>query len=414
MTQLRPRLRLLYLSNARLPSVMAHGLQIVQNCEAFAENGADVTLWHPRHIVPEAERHLNPDLWEYYGVERNFHVRRLLCLDLVWLIKRDTVLRRVLFYLQFGTYSLIVMIAVLFTHRDIYYSRDPLTLLLVGLVKPHQKLIYEAHRLNQPGMGIWLQRQVLRRCALTVAITPPLRDKLEQLQANSPVKSQVIVAHDGIRRARFERLPVLADARHTIGWLSEAFIVGYVGRLKTLGMDKGLDTLIQALALIPEHKIALAIVGGPEDMVAGYRDLWLTLGLPETQFLYAGQVDSGRVPLYLSAMDVCAMPHPWTEQFAYYTSPIKLFEYMASGRALVASDLPAYADVVMDDETALLVPPGNAQALADALWRLCQDAGLRSRLAQAARERVMMDYTWEARTHSILQCFQDQWLNEAV
>jgi glycosyltransferase involved in cell wall biosynthesis len=68
----------------------------------------------------------------------------------------------------------------------------------------------------------------------------------------------------------------------------------------------------------------------------------------------------------------------------------------------------------MDDETALLVPPGNAQALADALWRLCQDAGLRSRLAQAARERVMMDYTWEARTHSILQCFQDQWLNEAV
>jgi glycosyltransferase involved in cell wall biosynthesis len=137
-------------------------------------------------------------------------------------------------------------------------------------------------------------------------------------------------------------------------------------------------------------------------MAETLRQHWISLGLDESRFLCAGHVPPERVPVYLSAFDVCAMPHPWTEHFAYHTSPIKLFEYMASRRAIVASDLPGWADVVQDGESALLLPPGDADVLAVAIKRLHDDPALRERLAANAYTRVMTDYTWDARARAIL------------
>jgi glycosyltransferase involved in cell wall biosynthesis len=140
------------------------------------------------------------------------------------------------------------------------------------------------------------------------------------------------VAHDGIRRERFASVPDQAAARQDIGWSSDAFIVGYVGRLQTMAMDKGVGALVEALVLAskPGGGCALALIGGPDETAAEFRQRWIELGQDKGRFLYAGQVAPERVPLYLSAFDVCAMPFPWTTHFAYYASPIKLFEYMAS------------------------------------------------------------------------------------
>ncbi len=136
-------------------------------------------------------------------------------------------------------------------------------------------------------------------------------------------------------------------------------------------------------------------------MVEKLRERWRAAGLDEQRFLASGQVSPDRVPLYLSAFDVCAMPHPWTEHFAYYTSPIKLFEYMASKRAIIASDLPGFAEVLTHQESALLVPPEDVDALAEAITRLRDDPALRERLAERAYELVMTRYTWQARADAI-------------
>jgi len=71
---------------------------------------------------------------------------------------------------------------------------------------------------------------------------------------------------------------------------------------------------------------------------------WAELGLPPERFHAAGQVLAGEVPAFLAACDVCLMPQPWTQFFAYFTSPLKLFEYMAAGRAILASDLPSFRE----------------------------------------------------------------------
>ncbi len=172
-----------------------------------------------------------------------------------------------------------------------------------------------------------------------------------------------------------------------------------------MAMDKGVGVLVEALATVANDGVGgceIGLVGGPDDMAEALRDQWRALGQPDAAFHYAGQVAPDRVPVYLSALDLCALPSPWTPFFAYYTSPMKLFEYMASGRAIVASDLPTNAEVLTDGESALLIPPSDAEALAAAIRRLRDDPALRALLAGKAQALVMESYTWDARARMIL------------
>ncbi len=386
-------MKLLYISNARIPTEMAHGLQIMQNCEAFADAGVDLTLW-----CAQRRPQVQADPWQYYGIRRNFTLYRLPTLDLT----RGTTASALFFYVQLATFTLSVVIRALFTQADIYYSRDPLVLLALSFIKPRRTLAYEAHRFNEPGRGRWLQRTLLQRVGSTIAITPPLAERLQSLQTGSARQSRMMVAHDGIRRARFENPMTQQAARTILNWPADAFIAGYVVRLQTMGMDKGVNFIIDAVKTMPEP-VTLALVGGPGDLVEVYREQWRAAGLPENRFIATGQVPSERVPLHLFAFDICLMPLPRTEHFAFNASPIKLFEYMASGRALIASDLPSWADVIQHGENALLFAPSDVEGLQQQVRRLYHDADERQRLARHAQGRVMLHYTWEARAAAILR-----------
>jgi len=128
-------MKLLYLANARIPTEKAHGLQIMHNCEAFANTGVDVMLWAARRVNTAEMRRIT-DPWAHYGVERNFSLWRVPCLDVQWLVGDDIAwLRRGAFLLQVATYSLIMCLSVLFVQADIYYSRDLPTVFLLTFLK---------------------------------------------------------------------------------------------------------------------------------------------------------------------------------------------------------------------------------------------------------------------------------------
>ena len=389
--------KLLYISLMRLPTEKAHGLQIMQNCEAFANAGCDVTLWVARRWNTREMRRVS-DPYAYYGIQPNFTIRRIPCIDIFPLFPPDGLGARLAHYLLLLSYTVVSLVALLFSRADIYYSRDESMLALLARLKNRRRLVYEAHLFAPPGRGAVLQRDVASRVGSIIAITERLQQDLIRERDAEPART--IVAHDGIRRARFADLPDQLTARRDIGWAENTFIVGFVGRLQMIGMDKGVGGLIDALA--PVDGAHLVLVGGPDAMAEELRRQWSARGLPADRFLYAGHVPPGQVPLYLRAFDVCAMPHPRTEQFANYTSPLKLFEYMAAGKAMVASDLPAWSDVVSDGETALLVPPDDIAAWTAAINRLRDDDDLRRRLGENARERVMARYTWDARAEKIL------------
>ncbi|MFO7320458.1 MAG: glycosyltransferase family 4 protein [Chloroflexota bacterium] len=390
-------MKLVYIANIRLPTEKAHGLQIMQNCEAFADAGAKVSLWVPWRFNTRAMRKAG-DPWTFYGVRRNFTLRRLPCIDLIPLFPNRTDLpAKLAFYLQLWTFTLFVFLRALGTKANIFYSRDALPLVLLSLVKPRRCLAYEVHRLAQPGAGRWLQRKALSRCGAIFPMTNALAEDLARIGADP---ARMTVAHDGIRASRFANAPTQAEARARLGWPEDAFIVGYVGRLQTLAMDKGVGNLVRALAQV--EGASLAIVGGPREIVETLRGRWERLGMPPENFFYAGQVAPDAVPVFLSAFDVCAMPFPQQEHFARHASPLKLFEYMASRRPIVASDLPAFAEVVRDGVNALLVPPDDIDALAEAICRLRDNPGLRQFLGDAAHKRVLARYTWDRRAQLIL------------
>src|SRR5574338_612632 len=98
---------LIYVANIRLPTEKAHGLQIMQNCEAFADSGAQVELWAAQRFNTPEFRAVS-DVWSHYGVKRNFTLRRLPCLDLMPLAAgKNNLPARLIFYLQQGTFVLV-------------------------------------------------------------------------------------------------------------------------------------------------------------------------------------------------------------------------------------------------------------------------------------------------------------------
>jgi glycosyltransferase involved in cell wall biosynthesis len=129
----------------------------------------------------------------------------------------------------------------------------------------------------------------------------------------------------------------------------------------------------------------------------------------EREAIFAGRTTQDEGPSFLAAADILVAPHvPNPDGTPFFGSPTKLFEYMAMGRAIVASDLDQIGEVLRHEETALLVQPGDPEALADAIQRLIDDPKLRRRLGAAARARAVEAHTWRAHTQRIVDALVER------
>ena len=162
----------------------------------------------------------------------------------------------------------------------------------------------------------------------------------------------------------------------------------------------GVRFLAEAFAQLHRERpdARLLLVGEGEEAPAVRAVLARHGALEATHF--AGLIPRTEVPRYLAAADVLVSPHANVRDFI--GSPIKLFEYMAAGRAIVATRVGQIPDMLRDGETALLVPPEDPQAMAVALARLQDDDDLRARLGATARREAQLGHSWEARVASLL------------
>jgi glycosyltransferase involved in cell wall biosynthesis len=177
-------------------------------------------------------------------------------------------------------------------------------------------------------------------------------------------------------------------------------IVAYAGHLYAW---KGVDVLLEAIALVPA--VRGLIVGGHE----AEPDLGRVRGLAErlgiaARVTFTGLVAPGHVPDLLRTATILALPNPASAISNRFTSPLKLFEYMAAGRAIVASDLPSVREVLHDGVDALLVPPGDAVALAGAIRRLVAEPALAEQLGRRAAEAAPR-YSWSRRAERLEALF---------
>lgn len=175
------------------------------------------------------------------------------------------------------------------------------------------------------------------------------------------------------------------------------FVIGFSGLFYPW---HGARWLAEAFALVYGRRpdARLLLVGDGEDAPL-VRSILARGGVSDTALL-TGLVPRDEVPGYLAAADVLVSPHAANDGFI--GSPIKVWEYMASGRAIVASDVAQIGEVLRHRETALIVPPENAEALAAALVELRDDPGLRARLGAAAAAEAASNHSWDARLASAL------------
>lgn len=381
-----------YVANARLPSRKAHPYQIVQMCQAFHDERYDVELVVPDRNQPPDAPAATPE--SYFDVPFDFQYTRLACLDFIAVSDEyPQIFSRLAFYLQAVTFAVVALAFVLRQTDDesVVYSRGLLFTILAAPVLG-DRLVLEIH--HMPSRG-WVRRLIgsaMNHLGGVVVITEGLKRDWETV-----TDAEILVAPDGVRLDRFE-VPASVDTlRSEFSLPDDADIVCYTGSLKQW---KGVDTLIEAAATLPEETV-VCIVGGTDDQRARLR---ASVSTAPENVRFEGHVDPSLVPRYLTASDVLVLPNSGrSEVSTRHTSPLKLFEYMASERPIVASDLPSVREV-LDEETAFLVEPDSPTALSDGITAALADSDDAARRASAARAAVEQ-YTWQSRANRISETF---------
>lgn len=377
--------RLTYLTEAAIPSASSNATATVRMCGAFAEAGADITLVYPilRRAAPEG---FTGDIEQFYGLPVPLRLRLLR----VPFAKGRNPLQRVVRSVPFLAYLL----------RHARPGRPP----FICFTRSFQ-LAWLATRVRRT----WGGRSACRAVIIEVHTTPPARgwsllatvdgavvisDALRELilQRLPALEDRVWVERSGFDPTAMDRATDRAAARARIGVEhSGGPLVVYAGRVFR---GKGVDVLIDAA----EH---VASIGGHVLIVGNVLETDYVARAP-ANVTFTGFVAPSDVPNYLAAADVLVMPTTAALHYAGYTSPLKLFEYMATGRPVVASDLPVLREVVRHGENALVYAQRDPIALAAAVRRLWADRELAERLAEQAWQDVQQ-YSWQARAQRILR-----------
>lgn len=348
-------MKIIYIANARIPTEKAHGLQIMKMCEAFSGQGHDVLL-----LVPFRFNKIEQNPFDFYNVKRNFKITKVFSLDL---LPFEKFFGKFAFYIQSLSFGLRALIYANSSSTDFIYCRD--NILLMFLLKTGKKIIYEAHvfseKVSRRQIDLWKQ------CHKITTITNGLKKLFEKQGIES---NKILVAPDGVDSEQFDIKASREECRKKLGLPLNKKIVLYAGHLYKW---KGAETLTQSLEYLDNDYLVKIVIGRPHK----------------------------EIPYWLKSADVLVLPNTAKEKISrIYTSPLKLFEYMASGTPIVASDIPSIREIVSEREVCF-VEPDSPQALAKGIKKVLNNPEKAKKIAEHTKE-VVKKYTWQKRAETIL------------
>jgi glycosyltransferase involved in cell wall biosynthesis len=378
-------MRIAYCTNVRLPSERAHGHQIAAVCDALYKLGHHVTVY-----APFRKNTVGQDYWTYYGSDNNIQVQYIGSMDYI----ANPLLPGVL-----GLWVTNAMLRKFYrtlTGFDLLYTRWPA--LLPALLHTGIPIVLELHTLPMRGQAAFVRDAA--QVQLIVCLTSLMKEELVRMGVDT---SKVVVAGDAVDLRRFENLAPAPETRERYGLDPKRFTIGYAGQLQSMGLSKGVEVLMDALQALHNAgtDFQAVIAGGPTTAQAALHSRLSAEAQSKVHFL--GHVPQSEVPAVLTACDALVYPAPKSDNPFYMrdTSPMKIFEYMASGRPIVSADLPPVHDV-LGAETAYFTNPGDAHDLADTLRHMMQNPEEAQQKATHAREAVER-HTWKERMKTILE-----------
>ena len=169
-----------------------------------------------------------------------------------------------------------------------------------------------------------------------------------------------------------------------------------------MGEPKGVDDLIISFSevLISLQNAFLLLVGINENEVGELKNIFQRVGVKEECYKIVTHVPQREAFLYMKASDALVMNYPDTPHYALYMSPLKLFEYMASGVPIITSDLPSVREI-LNENNSLIVKEHGYLGLAKGVVLLLENKDFSAKIAEQAYKDVQ-NYTWEKRATTIL------------
>ena len=395
-------MRIIYPVNMRFPMERANSIQIANTCRAMAEAGAEVHL-----IVRRMDAQSDAECLAFYGLEPhpNLRLHRLAALNThnmpkVWdrSFQSRCLLRiarlcampgpRVIYSREIGFAKLLLQLRwltrapLVFEVHDIGY----LTIRHFAELIESDRHFNEAHERRVRAKEAYL----FTHADALVTVTEQLRDIIRrEFHTTRPIE----VIRNGVRLNAVERSP---DPDHPL--------IVYTGQVY---LWKGVGTLVEAMGEV--RNAQLVVLGGlPYEPDLAKLQAFAAEHRVADRIQFPGSVEPSRVWEYLSKAHVAVLPLIDTVASRYFTCPLKMLQYMSARVPIVATRLPAVAEVLEHERNALLVDPGKPSQLAAAIQRLLDDPPLAQRLAAQARQDVEA-LGWSARARAVLDLAERVW-----
>ncbi|MEN9621729.1 MAG: hypothetical protein RLZZ67_163 [Candidatus Parcubacteria bacterium] len=375
-------MKIVYIANVRFPTERAHGVQIMSTCSALSLQGHDVEL-----VVPRRNNTPKEDPFDFYHLTARFLVTYLPCFDFIKVegTNRFAFILQSLSFLRsvFKTYG------KLFKQKDVVvYGREEM--ILAPLSLSAKNVFWESHM----GNNNLFTKILVKKAKGIVCITKALA----RFYAEKGVSdARLHVAPDAVDVGRFESVQNDASIlRKELSLPLDVKIVTYSGSLGLYSW-KGVDVFLDSLSFVPNEDVRFMLVGGSDEEVSVLKNKYT-----DSRIIFVGQIKPHLVPAYLKASDALVIPNkPGNAISESYTSPMKLFEYMAARKPIIASDLPSIREIV-DGTRAFLCKAGDSKDLAIKIQESLRDKAEALRKADLAYGTVL-GYSWKIRAEKIVE-----------
>ncbi|MDX9847990.1 MAG: glycosyltransferase [Tenuifilaceae bacterium] len=375
--------KILFIHHKDILENTANNIQVISMCNAFCRTGCEVTLLIPTSSVriitqDDLEKKIGSKILFNIVCYRQSNFRS---------VTISTIISLFLFTKKKGNRKLITMFDIVFTRHQIPYlifRRKAKSICL----ELHNNHFYKSQTLDYFFRKVVFQKYFLNK-TLFIAISKNLKAYWKEHFLNINVLS----LHDGFDEVVFKNLITRNDARTDLNLQKNKKIVSYIG---SLYLDREVDVIIELAKHFPSA--CFIVAGGPNENAIYYSKIASENAVNNIHF--PGHLPYSLVPKYLFSSDVLLALWSSKVPTIKYCSPLKIFEYMASGRIIVAHAYPTIKEVLTDGVDSLLVNPGDFEDLRKkvkvALNLEDQSLGL------CAREKAFSIYTWQERAKQII------------
>jgi glycosyltransferase involved in cell wall biosynthesis len=373
-------MKILYISKSIIPSRSANSINVMKMCEAFTKNGHEVVLLAPD--LKEKYEKIVDDIHDFYGVKKKFKIKKL------W---HPNLKGGAFFYVLSIFFYLIVN-----KKFDLVYGRFLHGIYVATILK--NKVIYESHApsFNGKNHRLIVFKKLIKSLYFKKLVVISEALKNIYLDKGFLNNSKIQVAHDGADEVKN------FDQKVDLLGLKENLKVGYVGHLyKGKGME-----VINSISNKLDEDVEIHVIGGLEKDIQFWKNK-----IKKKNIYFYGYISHKEVSKYINSLDVCLLPNQRIVlahgsdlsntilNISEFTSPLKLFEYMAHKKPIIASDLPVIREV-LNERNSILVKSDDVDSWISAIKKLKNFKNRQIISSQALDD--FYDYCWKNRAQLVI------------